>query len=59
LVRPAGPEDEEIPMEPTSKTDDEKNQAEKTPDIIATRRTCDAEGVGLSHYILVDAEKPE
>ena len=24
------------------------------PDILATRRACDAEGTGLSHYILVD-----
>lgn len=46
-------------MEPTSKTDAGKDRAEETPDIIAMRRTCDAEGVGLSHYILVDAEKPE
>jgi modified peptide precursor CbpA len=24
------------------------------PSVIATRRRCDAEGVGLSHYILMD-----
>lgn len=24
------------------------------PAVIATRRRCDAEGVGLSHYILMD-----
>ena len=24
------------------------------PDIIALRKTCDAEGTGLSHYVLMD-----
>ncbi len=27
-----------------------------TPDIIAIRKTCDAEGTGLSHYVLMDKQ---
>lgn len=46
-------------MEPTYESDTEETPTRETPAVIATRRTCDAEGVGLSHYILVDAEKPE
>ena len=26
------------------------------PAIIATRKTCDAEGTGLSHYVLMDKQ---
>ena len=26
------------------------------PDVIALRRTCDAEGTGLSHYVLMDQQ---
>ncbi len=26
----------------------------KSPEIIAVRKTCKADGVGLSHYILMD-----
>ena len=28
--------------------------AEPRPDVIAIRKTCDAEGTGLSHYVLMD-----
>jgi len=34
--------------EKTPKTDDAGN------DVIAYRKSCDAEGTGLSHYILMD-----
>lgn len=26
------------------------------PDVIAVRKTCDAEGTGLSHYVLMDKQ---
>lgn len=26
------------------------------PDVIAIRKTCDAEGTGLSHYVLMDKQ---
>jgi modified peptide precursor CbpA len=26
------------------------------PDVIALRKTCDAEGTGLSHYVLMDKQ---
>jgi modified peptide precursor CbpA len=26
------------------------------PDVIAVRKTCDAEGTGLSHYVLMDRQ---
>jgi modified peptide precursor CbpA len=30
-------------------------KSDKTrPDVIAIRKTCDAEGTGLSHYVLMD-----
>jgi modified peptide precursor CbpA len=29
-----------------------------TPDVIASRKGCTAEGVGLSHYILMDRKAP-
>lgn len=28
----------------------------RTPDIIAIRKSCDAEGTGLSHFVLMDKE---
>lgn len=28
----------------------------RKPQIIATRKTCDATGTGLSHYVLMDKE---
>ncbi|MBN2531001.1 MAG: modified peptide precursor CbpA [Deltaproteobacteria bacterium] len=29
---------------------------ENTPDVIAFRKSCDASGTGLSHYILTETE---
>ncbi len=46
----------------TSETVMKKNTPEKpvdrpaTADIIAIRKTCDAEGTGLSHYVLMDKQ---
>ena len=39
-----------------TKPADTKPQApnEARPEIIAIRKTCDAEGTGLSHYVLMD-----
>lgn len=31
-------------------------QASSRPEIIAIRKTCDAEGTGLSHYVLMDKQ---
>ena len=31
-------------------------QASSRPDVIAIRKTCDAEGTGLSHYVLMDKQ---
>jgi modified peptide precursor CbpA len=41
----------------TSK-DDKSNdqQVPARPDVIAIRKTCDAEGTGLSHYVLMDKQ---
>ena len=33
---------------------DKSQPAQPRPEIIAVRKTCDAEGTGLSHYILMD-----
>lgn len=42
---------------PMTKTEDVTKQQPKTrPAIIATRKTCDAEGTGLSHYVLMDKQ---
>jgi modified peptide precursor CbpA len=30
--------------------------AEARPEVIALRKTCDAEGTGLSHYVLMDKQ---
>lgn len=30
--------------------------AAERPDVIAVRKTCDASGTGLSHYVLMDKE---
>ena len=32
--------------------------AELKPAVIATRKRCEAEGVGLSHYVLMDRKAP-
>lgn len=34
----------------------ETRPAPQRPDIIALRRSCDAEGTGLSHYVLMDKQ---
>ena len=31
-----------------------KTQSKPRPAVIAVRKTCDAEGTGLSHYVLMD-----
>ena len=41
------------------KTPDCKAEAKSEatrPDVIAIRKTCDAEGTGLSHYVLMDKQ---
>jgi modified peptide precursor CbpA len=47
-------------MKPATDTKpvDTKSQApvEARPDVIAIRKTCDAEGAGLSHYVLMDKQ---
>ena len=35
-------------------TTNKKKSTPKTPTVKASRKTCDAEGAGLSHYILLD-----
>jgi modified peptide precursor CbpA len=42
-----------------SKTIDNKETVQSAavrPDVIAIRKTCDAEGTGLSHYVLMDKQ---
>ncbi|MDO8606580.1 MAG: modified peptide precursor CbpA [Phaeospirillum sp.] len=41
-----------------TKTEDvtAKQPSKTRPAIIATRKTCDAEGTGLSHYVLMDKQ---
>ena len=38
----------------TDKSKDQQGAAR--PDVIAIRKTCDAEGTGLSHYVLMDKQ---
>lgn len=38
------------------KNDNDIPRSEGTPDIIAFRKSCDASGTGLSHYILSETE---
>jgi modified peptide precursor CbpA len=33
-----------------------ENQPQRRPDVIAIRKTCDAAGTGLSHYVLMDKQ---
>ena len=33
-----------------------KPRPQPRPDLIAIRKTCDAEGTGLSHYVLMDKQ---
>ena len=37
-------------------THDKPQPVEPRPDVIAIRKTCDAEGTGLSHYVLMDKQ---
>jgi modified peptide precursor CbpA len=41
---------------PNPKPDTHTRPAEPRPDMIAIRKTCDAEGTGLSHYVLMDKQ---
>ncbi|MDE2227787.1 MAG: modified peptide precursor CbpA [Alphaproteobacteria bacterium] len=41
-------------MQPTIRTKPENKPAQKRPDVVAIRKTCDAEGTGLSHFVLMD-----
>jgi modified peptide precursor CbpA len=41
------------PMKNATKTESPKKASPKT-DVIAYRKTCQAKGTGLSHYILMD-----
>jgi modified peptide precursor CbpA len=43
-------------MEKLAKEKQEKTKLDKK-DIIAYRKSCNAEGTGLSHYILMDNKK--
>lgn len=42
-------------MKPTTDTTPQA-PAEPRPEVIAIRKTCDAEGTGLSHYVLMDKQ---
>lgn len=33
-----------------------KTETKPRPAVIASRKTCDAEGTGLSHYVLMDKQ---
>jgi len=33
-----------------------RSRPQPRPDLIAIRKTCDAEGTGLSHYVLMDKQ---
>ena len=41
---------------PTSRETSKQPQPQPRPDVIAIRKTCDAEGTGLSHYVLMDKQ---
>ncbi len=43
-------------MTQTTKSKPAETPAEPRPDVIAIRKTCDAEGTGLSHYVLMDKQ---
>jgi modified peptide precursor CbpA len=45
------------PVTPTPSQDTAAPAIDAKPAIIATRQRCEAEGVGLSHYILMDESK--
>ena len=41
---------------PTPRETSKKPRPQHRPDVIAIRKTCDAEGTGLSHYVLMDKQ---
>ena len=41
---------------PTPAEVTKKPRPQPRPDVIAIRKTCDAEGTGLSHYVLMDKQ---
>ena len=41
---------------PTPRETSKKPRPQPRPDLIAIRKTCDAEGTGLSHYVLMDKQ---
>jgi modified peptide precursor CbpA len=41
---------------PTQAEVAKKTSPQPRPDLIAIRKTCDAEGTGLSHYVLMDKQ---
>lgn len=43
-------------MKQTPDTKPEAQPTEPRPEVIAIRKTCDAEGTGLSHYVLMDRQ---
>ncbi len=43
-------------MTETIQTPQEDTTEQTDKDIIATRKSCDADGTGLSHFILMDKE---
>ena len=44
------------PVPSTDRQTEVETPPSPRPDIIALRKTCDAEGTGLSHYVLMDKE---
>lgn len=43
-------------MKQTTDQQPSTQPAAPRPDVIAIRKTCDAEGTGLSHYVLMDKQ---
>ena len=43
-------------MQKTTPQQPAKQPNQPRPEIIALRKTCDAEGTGLSHYVLMDKQ---
>ena len=44
-------------MSATTKTPAKKPAKKPAPAVLAVRKSCPADGVGLSHYILMDEKK--
>lgn len=43
-------------MTKTDNKTENKTENKERPAVIASRKTCDAEGTGLSHYVLMDKQ---